>query len=577
MCGFGMAGLFRRFLVEPAAMIWPTNLINASLFHALHNHAPSDPSKTNGWSIGRYRYFAYVCLGSFVWYWFPGFIAPFLSIFAFVTWIKPNSPVINQLFGGSTGISLLPITFDWTQISGYATSPLIFPWHAIANTVAGVVAFMMVANIGIHYSNSFYNLYLPISDSSSYDNTAQPYQVDKVLTPDYRLDLKKYQDYSPLFLSATFTMAYGVSFAAISSLVVHIGLHHAKEIWVRFKAAGKEDEDVHTRLYSKYPQVPHWWYAVLFLAIFGMGLGTILGYPTNMPAWSYIVAMIIAWVFILPAGIIQGATNVQIGLNVLTEFMASYMLEGRPVANMLFKAYGYNAMYQGLAFVSDMKMAMYMKVPPRTVFMAQTICVVWSSIVQIGVLNWALGAIDGICQTHQVNHFTCPGAKVYFQASVIWGVIGAKRMFGIGALYSPMLWFFLIGAVCPFITWYFVRRNPRSVVRFVNWPIIFGGGAMIPPATALNYLSWAVVGFVFNKYIRNKYRGWWMQFNYITSAGLDVGLALSTILIFLTLSLTGTSMTPWWGSTTALDTMDINGNAIVRPLADGETFGPKSW
>lgn len=39
-------------------------------------------------------------------------VAKFLSVFAFVTWIRPNSVVINQLFGGTTGLSLIPITFD---------------------------------------------------------------------------------------------------------------------------------------------------------------------------------------------------------------------------------------------------------------------------------------------------------------------------------------------------------------------------------------------------------------------------------------------------------------------------------
>lgn len=28
--------------------------------------------------------------------------------------IKPNNVVLNQLFGGFTGLSLIPITFDWT-------------------------------------------------------------------------------------------------------------------------------------------------------------------------------------------------------------------------------------------------------------------------------------------------------------------------------------------------------------------------------------------------------------------------------------------------------------------------------
>jgi OPT family small oligopeptide transporter len=116
--GFGIAGLMRKFLVEPALMIWPQTLVNTSFIYALHDHSKTDPTKSNGWSISRYRYFLYVFVGSFVWYWFPGYIAKFLSVFAFVTWIRPHSPVINQLFGGWTGISLIPITFDWTQITG---------------------------------------------------------------------------------------------------------------------------------------------------------------------------------------------------------------------------------------------------------------------------------------------------------------------------------------------------------------------------------------------------------------------------------------------------------------------------
>lgn len=34
-----------------------------------------------------------------------------------VSGIKPNSIVLNQLFGGFTGLSLLPIIFDWTYVS----------------------------------------------------------------------------------------------------------------------------------------------------------------------------------------------------------------------------------------------------------------------------------------------------------------------------------------------------------------------------------------------------------------------------------------------------------------------------
>lgn len=39
--GFGWAGIFRRYLVEPAAMWWPSNLVQVSLFRYIYTHASS--------------------------------------------------------------------------------------------------------------------------------------------------------------------------------------------------------------------------------------------------------------------------------------------------------------------------------------------------------------------------------------------------------------------------------------------------------------------------------------------------------------------------------------------------------
>lgn len=77
----------------------------------------------------RFRWFLIVTVASFFYYFIPGFLAKFLSVFAFATWIAPQNPVVNQLFGGTTGLSLVPITFDWTQIAGWVGSPLIPPWQ----------------------------------------------------------------------------------------------------------------------------------------------------------------------------------------------------------------------------------------------------------------------------------------------------------------------------------------------------------------------------------------------------------------------------------------------------------------
>lgn len=218
-----------------------------------------------------------------------------------------------------------------------------------------------------------------------------------------------------------------------------------------------------------------------------------------------------------------------------------------------------------------------MKIPPRLTFSAQVIACLWSSLVQIATMNWALSAIKDVCLQHQPNHYVCPNGRVFFNASVIWGVIGPARVFSVGQLYSPLMFFWIAGAVLPVVIYLLARTFPQSPIRYLNAPIIFGGSGLIPPATPLNYLSWGIIGFVFNKYIRGHWPGWWAHYNYVLSAGLDVGLALCTILIFLTLSLTNTSFPSWWGTSIATSTMDASNAAIQVKLPPGETFGPKIW
>lgn len=121
------------------------------------------------------------------------------------------------------------------------------------------------------------------------------------------------------------------------------------------------------------------------------------------------------------------------------------------------------------------------------------------------------------------------------------------------------------------------RRRPQSWWKYVNMPVFFGGSGLIPPATPLNYLSYSIVGYIFQSRIKGRHPAWWAKYNYVLSAGLDSGLAICTILIFLTLSLTnvnGGLFPSWWGVTIASTTLDASDGAIQKVLEAGQTFGP---
>jgi hypothetical protein len=92
--GYAIAGLTRRFLVRPSGMIWPGTLISASMFSTLHR---DENKPADGWLISRSKFFLWVFLGSFAFYFLPGLIMPALSYFSIVTWFAPKNVVVANL------------------------------------------------------------------------------------------------------------------------------------------------------------------------------------------------------------------------------------------------------------------------------------------------------------------------------------------------------------------------------------------------------------------------------------------------------------------------------------------------
>ena len=129
----------------------------------------------------------------------------------------------------------------------------------------------------------------------------------------------------------------------------------------------------------------------------------------------------------------------------------------------------------------------------------------------------------------------------------------------------------------PVIFYFGAKRWPKSPLKYLIAPIIFGGAGSIPPATPLNYLSWGIVGFIFQYLIRKRYFNWWSRLNFLTSSGLDLGLALSTLVIFFAFTLNNIDPPSWWGNDIVTSTMDFQDTAIQAKVVPGEKFGPATW
>ncbi|CAB4281855.1 unnamed protein product [Prunus armeniaca] len=554
LLGYGWAGIFRKYLVDSPYMWWPSNLVQVSLFRALH-----EKEKRPKGGLTRLQFFLVVFISSFAYYIIPGYLFPTISAFSIVCFIWKNSITAQQIGSGMNGLGIGSFGLDWSTIAGFLGSPLATPGFAIINMLIGFVLILYILTPISYWSNAYDAKKFPIFTSHTFASTGKTYEISRILNATtFNIDLNAYNSYSKLYLSTFFAFNYGLSFATLTATISHVALFHGKSIWDMWKkttsAVKDQIGDIHTRLMKKnYEAVPQWWFHIILVLMVALSVFTCEGFgkQLQLPWWGVLMACGIALFFTLPIGIIQATTNQQPGLNVITELVIGYIYPGRPLANVSFKTYGYISMSQALTFLGDFKLGHYMKIPPKSMFMAQLVGTVVASSVYFGTAWWLLTSVDHICDVSNLpegSPWTCPGDDVFYNASIIWGVIGPLRMFTSKGVYPEMNWFFLIGLLAPVPGWFLSKKFPNQKwIRLINMPIILGSTSSMPPAKAVHYITWFAVGIFFSFYVYKRHKGWWARHNYILSAALDAGLAFMGVLLYFTLQSNNINGPEWWG------------------------------
>lgn len=78
---------------------------------------------------------------------------------------------------------------------------------------------------------------------------------------------------------------------------------------------------------------------------------------------------------------------------------------------------------------------------------------------------------------NQKDRFSCPGVNTYFTAAVLFGSIGARRVFGSNAQYTTLLTAFPLGFAVPFVLYYLQKLVPRNHwFRSVHPVMLLAGG-----------------------------------------------------------------------------------------------------
>ncbi|XP_024168804.1 oligopeptide transporter 2 [Rosa chinensis] len=545
--GYGWAGILRKYVVDPGEMWWPSSVVQVNLFDALHEKDNKRMSRAKFFLI------AFIC--SFSWYVVPGYLFPTISTISWICWIYPKSVTVQQIASGMRGLGVGALSLDWSVVASYLQSPLISPFFATVNVAVGYVAFMFVILPIAYWGVNLYNAKnFPIFSSHLFDAQGQVYNTSAIVNDKFQIDMPAYEKQGRVNLSVFFALTYGIGFAAIISTLTHVALFNGREIYEQFRASKKDGKvDIHTKLMRKYKDIPNWWFHLTLLVSFGIALALCIFMKDEipMPWWALIFAAVLALIFTLPVSIITATTNQTPGLNIITEYIMGLILPGKPILNVCFKTYGYISMSQAISFLNDFKLGHYMKIPPRSMFLVQLIGTIIAGTVNIGVAWWLLSTVENICQDQLLppnSPWTCPGDRVFFDASVVWGLVGPKRIFGPLGNYQALNWFFFIGAFGPLLVWLLHRAFPSyKWIGLINLPVLLNATAAMPPATSVNFNCWIVIGTIFGYYIFRYRTAWWQRYNYVLSAALDAGLACMAVLLYFTLTMNGKSIS-WWGA-----------------------------
>ncbi|KAG0361744.1 hypothetical protein BG005_007450 [Podila minutissima] len=553
-CGYGMAGLLRKYLVYPAEMVWWSNLVQVVFYNTLHNTDQFQKIRlVRGWSS--MKFFWIVVSITFIYQFIPQWIAPVLIYFDWICWIKPFDMNFWALFSSMSGAGIGSLSFDWTSIGG---ATMWLPLSAQLCSFSG-----MIFNYWIIFPILWMNNVLGMKTigrpltSRLFTDDGVFFDINKSLTDKYELDEEKYDKGPPANMAPMYALGFMTSFIALAGCCSHVFFFHGKEIWAQWKSAfGSEKEDIHTKMMKVYPEVPQLWYGVFYVI---MAILACIGcefYGTQLPWWGLLLALALGFVLTLPIGVMNAVTGYGPGLNVITELVIGYILPGKPIANMTFKCYGYMAMYMCNALMSDLKLGHYMKIPPRSMFVGQF----WGTIVGAFFNYMTMILIidsqrDALSKKKPDPNGLWTGQRVetFWGSGLIYGALGPARMFSFHAKYWFVYIGFLIGFVAPGFIWLLSKKFPKYDWAKVNIAIFAGGMGAFPNGYSVGVLPSLFVALTSQWYIATYKKEFWKRYVFILSAALDTGAAFTGLIIFLFL---GGGISPklaveipsWWGN-----------------------------
>ena len=499
---------------------------------------------------------------------------------------KRDSLVFTNLFGGANGnegLGFLSWCMDWQYIAG-TQSPLWFPLQTLINNLVGYLLCICVF-MGVYYMNIWNAQDFPFLSQLLFSNTSnstvyQTYNQTAVLSSENVLDEGALQQLGIPYFATTYAVYILSTNLAITATFTHMFLWNYNDIksawgfvsmanikravrpatWnYRFwqdndetrSAEADADIDPHYRLMLAYKDAPDWWYGLVLLGSLIVGLVCIYSVNSTLPWWGFLVACALSVICILFFGAQYAITGFQFIIQPIIQMLGGYLHPGYPVANMYFTLFGYNSVVQGQLLLRDLKIAQYAKLPPRCTFTAQMVGTVIGAIFNYVMM---VSIVDNqreiLLSIEGTNIWSGQNVQQYNSQAIAWGAL-ASHMFSYGARYQWVTFAYLVGFIIPVPFYILHRLFPRAGFWYWNTAIITYYIGWLCVGINSSILTYFVVGFLSQWYLRKYQPAWFVKYNYILSAAMDGGTQV--IVFILTFAVDGGSgsavpFPTYWGN-----------------------------
>ncbi|CRJ88156.1 hypothetical protein BN1723_001526 [Verticillium longisporum] len=510
--GYGLVGLLRSIIVHPSEMVWWQCLPMVSIYQTFHRESEgSNHQRLKMFSLTSIAMFIWEPFASYIWPWLNGISIPCL---ASMNAAPPTRKILMTIFGGissNEGQGLFNFSLDWQYItSRYMSLPLLQQ----ANSWAGIFLSYIMC-FSLYYGGAWGAKKYPFMSTAMFDaKTGKVYNQTAVFGQTAILDIDALEEHGLPRLTATNVWANMAAMAAIGALITHISLFYGPLIKRSLKQAWKKEEtDPHFKVMKdNYKDVPIWWYVAILLVGFFLGLGAVIHGNTTLDPWAYVIAILLGCVVAPFSLCLYGLLGTSVSTNNLSKMLCGVLQPGKPVANLYFSMFSHEVTVLSVFLSTDLKMAQYLKIPWRTMFLLQTYGSLFGT-----TLNYVI--MDTITRNRREILLDPLGNQVW----------SGRKIQSLNTTATINGW----------------------EVRKLVAPVIFHNASETTSGTTSVIWSQIATGLWSQWYMRLRHPAWFGKYNYIAGGGLDAGAKV--MMFILTFAVAGGSgkevpFPTWWGN-----------------------------